>query len=125
MFWIWMPLVGVLVAVGDSISCFIVFVGCHLVSSRGESEILRGPIMLYLSRNRHCRLVWRLLLLLVGQHSTVFTFVSPMRSKWNTFSLSTIIQFGLQLLHLNNKSMLCSRLFHLCGRSGTPFSFRQ
>jgi hypothetical protein len=49
MFWIWMPLVGVLVAVRDSISCFNVFVGCHPVSSRGESEILRGPIILYLS----------------------------------------------------------------------------
>jgi len=46
MFWIWMPLVGVLVAVGDSIGCFIVFVGWHLVSSRGESEILRGPIII-------------------------------------------------------------------------------
>jgi hypothetical protein len=80
MFWIWMPLVGALVAVRDSISCFIVFVGCHLVSSRGESEILRGPIIILsicsvLSRNRNCRLVWRLLLLL-GQHSTVVAFVS-------------------------------------------------
>ncbi len=54
--------------------------GWHLVSSRGESEILRGPIILsicsVLSRNRNCSVVRRLLLLLLGQHSTVVAFVS-------------------------------------------------
>ncbi len=50
MFWIWMPLVGVLVAVRDSISCFIVFVGlssCQLSWRIRDSARAHHPLYLF------------------------------------------------------------------------------